>query len=135
MRSLSSASNPLLLQLVVCLLAFCRCAAAQSSPAVRTEEVVATYLEEHGMEIKLSEGRLIGPAADWFRTEAAKAQFFFVGEEHDVREVPLISGALWRELVPLGYKHVAIEAGPWLGDRHDRFARFGDRQALAQFQA
>jgi hypothetical protein len=87
------------------------------------------------MEIKLSEGRLIGPAADWFRTEAAKAQFVFVGEEHDVREIPLIVGALWRELVLLGYKHVAIEAGQWLGGRLDRFARFGDRQALIDFQA
>jgi hypothetical protein len=121
MPSVLSPRNPWLLQFVVCCIALCRCAAAQPSTAVRTEEVVTTYLKEHGLEIKLSEGRLIGPATDWFRTEAAKAQFLFIGEEHDVREVPLITGALWRELVPLGYKHMAIEAGQWLGDRLDCF--------------
>src|SRR5690349_9853255 len=129
MLSVSSATKRWLPQFVVCL-ALCRCAKAQTESAVPTEDVLAPYLKQHGMEIKLSEGRLVGPAADWFRAEAGKAQFFFIGEEHDVREIPLIAGALWRELVPLGYKHVAIEAGQWLGDRLDRFARFGDRQAL-----
>jgi hypothetical protein len=105
-----------------------------SAPA-GIQELVAAYLKDHAMELRLSDGRLAGPAADWFRAEAAKAQFFFIGEEHDVREIPLIAGALWRELVPLGYKHVAIEAGPWLGGRLDRFARFGDAKALSQFQA
>jgi hypothetical protein len=97
--------------------AVCGCASAQASPPHRTEEIVTAYLKEHALEVKLSDGRLVGPAADWFRTEAAKVQFFFIGEEHDVREIPLIAGALWRELAPLGYKHVAVEAGPWLGGR------------------
>jgi hypothetical protein len=123
-----------LLRFVLCCTALCRCATAQ--PALsRTEEVVTAYLKEHALEIKLSQGRLTGPAADWFRAEAAKARFFFIGEEHDVREIPLIAGALWRELAALGYKHVAIEAGQWLGGRLDRFSRFGDRQALADFHA
>jgi hypothetical protein len=109
------------------------CFAMRAQPGA--EEAVRTYLKEHAVEIKLSDGRLAGPAADWFHAEAAKAQFFFLGEEHDVREIPILAGAIWRELVPLGYKHVAIEAGPWLGDRLDHFARFGDRSALAQFEA
>jgi hypothetical protein len=121
-----------LLLLSACCIALCPYTAAQTP----IEQVVATYAKQHALEIKLSEdGRLVGPAADWFRIEGAKAQFFFIGEEHDVLEVPLIAGAIWRELVPLGYKHVAIEAGPWLGGRVDRFSRFGDRQALAQFHA
>jgi hypothetical protein len=123
------------LQFVFGCIGLCGCAVAQAGLAGHTEEIVTAYLKEHALEVRLSEGRLAGPAAEWLRSEAAKAQFFFIGEEHDVREIPLIAGALWRELVPLGYKHVAIEAGPWLGDRLDRFARFGDRQALAQFQA
>jgi hypothetical protein len=101
---------------VVCCIVLCRCAAAQPSSPFRTQEVVTAYLKEHGLEIKLSEGRLIGPAADWFRAEAAKAQFFFIGEEHDIRKIP-------------------IEAGQWLGGRLDSFARFDDREALAQFQS
>ena len=109
------------------------CFAMRAQPGA--EETVRTYLKEHAVAIKLSDGRLAGPAADWLRAEASKAQFLFLGEEHDVREIPILAGAIWRELVPLGYKHVAIEAGPWLGDRLDHFARFGDRSALAQFEA
>lgn len=110
------------------------CQATPPQPE-KVDEIVAAYLRDHRLEIRLTNGRLTGGAADWFRTAAAAAQFVFVGEEHDVREIPLIAGALWRELVPLGFKHVAIEAGPWLGERLDRFARFGDRDALAHFQA
>ncbi|MCB1019998.1 MAG: hypothetical protein KDC27_08720 [Acidobacteria bacterium] len=121
----------LLLVLALCLPAF-----AQAPGDDDIHRIVAAYLERNAVEVKLSsEGRLIGPAAEWLRAEAAKAQFVFVGEEHDVREIPLLAGAFWQELVPLGYTHVGIEAGPWLGDRLDRFARFGDRRALADFQA
>ena len=123
-----------MLRLLICV-AFCQTAAAQDGPSRGIHETVGAYLEQSALEVTLNaEGRLEGPAADWFRVEAAEAQFVFVGEEHDVREVPILVGALWRELVPLGYKHVAIEAGPWLGDRLDKFARFADQQALAHFQ-
>ncbi len=123
-----------LLRLLTCV-AFCQTAAAQDGPSRGIHETVAAYLEQSALKVALSaEGGLEGPAAEWFRTEAAEAQFVFIGEEHDVREVPILVAALWRELVPLGYKHVAIEAGPWLGDRLDKFARFGDRQALAHFR-
>jgi hypothetical protein len=99
------------------------------------EGIVAPYLKQHALDLKLStDGRLAGAAADWFRVEAARAQFVFVGEEHDVREIPLIAGALWRELVPLDYKHVAIETGPRSGGKLDRYARFGDQRALTDFQ-
>jgi hypothetical protein len=108
--------------------------ATAQTPSTRIDDLVAAYAREHAVPVTLSNGRLVGAAAEWFRTEAAKAQFFFIGEEHDVREIPLLAGALWRELEPLGYAHVAIEAGPWLGNRLDRFARFGDREALAQFR-
>ena len=115
--------------------AFCEAAAAQDGPQPGIHETVAAYLEQSAFEVALSaEGGLEGPAAEWFRAEASEAQFVFIGEEHDVREVPILVGALWRELVPLGYEHVAIEAGPWLGDRLDKFARFADQQALAHFQ-
>ncbi|MXZ72651.1 MAG: hypothetical protein F4Z04_14275 [Acidobacteria bacterium] len=104
-------------------------------PGWGIHETVAAYLEQSALEVALgAEGRLEGPAAEWFRAEAAEAQFVFIGEEHDVREVPILAGALWRELVPLGYKHVAVEAGPWLGDRLDKFTRFADQQALAHFR-
>jgi hypothetical protein len=93
------------------------------------------YLKQHQQELRVTDGRLDGPAAMWLREEASKAQFAFIGGEHDTREIPLIVGALWRELVPFGYRHAAIEAGQWLGGRLDRFARFNAQKALAQFKA
>lgn len=123
-----------LLGLLICV-AFCDAAAPQDGPRPGIHETVAAYLEQSAYEVALSaEGELEGPAKEWFRAEATEAQFVFIGEEHDVREVPILVGALWRELAPLGYRHVAIEAGPWLGDRLDRFARFADQQALSHFQ-
>ncbi len=123
-----------LLGLLICV-AFCEAAESQDGPEPGVHEAVAAYLERSAFEVALNaEGGLEGPAAEWFRAEAAEAQFVFIGEEHDVREIPILVGALWRELAPLGYEHVAIEAGPWLGDRLDRFARFSDQQALSHFQ-
>jgi len=95
---------------------------------------ITEYLKQRQWELKVTDGRLDGPAARWLREEASKAQFVFIGEEHDTREIPIITGALWREIVPLGYRHAAIEAGQWLGGRLDRFARFNDQKALAQFK-
>jgi hypothetical protein len=96
---------------------------------------LAAVLKSHQMELRVSGDRLDGPAAVWLRDEAAKAQFLFIGEEHDTREIPLILGALWRDLVPLGYRHVAVEAGQWLGGTLDEYARSGDRASLARFKA
>jgi hypothetical protein len=98
-------------------------------------KLITTHLRQRQIQLTIKDGRLNQAAADWFRSEAAAAQYLFIGEEHDTREIPLIAGGLWRELVPLGYRHVAIEAGQWLGGRLDRFARFADVQALAQFTA
>jgi hypothetical protein len=95
---------------------------------------IAPYLQQHRYELMLTGERLDGPAARWLREEASKAQFFFIGEEHDTREIPLILTSLWPELTRLGYRHAAIEAGQWLGGRLDRFARFKDKKALAQFK-
>jgi hypothetical protein len=98
--------------------------------ALQEADVIA-YLRERQIELSV----LNKAAAVWVRREAAKAQFVFLGEEHDISEIPMIAAALWRELVPLGYRHFAIEGGPWLGGRLDRYARFGDERALTQFRA
>jgi hypothetical protein len=102
--------------------------------ALQEADVIA-YLRERQIELSVSNGQLNEAAAAWVRREAAKAQFVFLGEEHDISEIPMVAAALWRELVPLGYRHVAIEGGPWLGGRLDRYARFGDERALTQFRA
>lgn len=117
------------------ILALIMCLATIRGQAQESTAVLAKYLQQQQHELRVKEGRLDGPAARWLREEASKAQFAFLGEEHDTHEIPVMTGALWRERVPLGFRHVAIEAGQWLGDRLDRVARFNDRQALAHFKA
>ncbi len=120
---------------VACIIALALCVEAKRAPGQDQTADITEFLKQRQLELRAADGRLDGPAARWLREEASKAQFFFIGEEHDTREIPLITGALWREIVPLGYRHVAIEAGQWLGGRLDRFARFNDQKALAQFKA
>jgi hypothetical protein len=110
-------------------------ALAQEAEPPRTDQDLVAELRQHATPIGVTDGHLVGTGAEWLRATAARAQFVFIGEEHDVREVPMFAGALWRDLVPLGYRHVAIEAGQWLGGRLDRFARFDDHEALRQFLA
>jgi hypothetical protein len=84
-----------LLLLSACCIALCPYTAAQTP----IEQVVATYAKQHALEIKLSEdGRLVGPAADWFRIEGAKAQFFFIGKSTTFlrfRSSPVRYGVNW----------------------------------------
>jgi hypothetical protein len=114
----------------------CSVFSLHSATGYQAESVDLTeHLRARQMELALSGGRLKDPVAGWFRHEAAQAQFVFIGEEHDVREIPVILGAMWHELAAEGYRHLAIEAGQWLGGRLDRFARFRDRKALEHFKA
>lgn len=83
--------------------------------------------------LALVDGRLTGPGARWLGTAAARAQFLFIGEEHDTREIPTLLAALWPDLVAAGYGHVALEMGGWLAGQIDRVVRLGDREALTRF--
>jgi hypothetical protein len=116
-------------------IALAMCVEAERAQGQDQNADITGYLKQHQQELRLTNGQLNGPAARWLCEEASKAQFLFIGEEHDTREIPLILTALWPKLAPLGYRHVAIEAGQWLGGRLDRFARFSDRSALEQFKA
>jgi hypothetical protein len=94
---------------------------------------ITRYLRQNQKEVGIRDGSLTGPGADWLRTESAAAQFTFFGEEHDIAEVPHLLTGLWPSLYRAGYRHVALETGQWLAGMLDRYARFGDRDALASF--
>ncbi|HEX6042452.1 hypothetical protein [Longimicrobium sp.] len=70
------------------------------------------------------DGSLSGPGAELLIAAGRDAQFFLVGEEHGVAEVPRVTGALFRALAPAGYRHLAIETG-------DALAAELNRQVLA----
>lgn len=58
-----------------------------------------------------ADGTLSGPGAELLLEAGRDAQFFLIGEEHGVAEIPLVAAGLFRELVPHGYRHLAIETG------------------------
>ena len=63
-------------------------------------------------ELRIDEGRLGGSGGELLLNRARAARFTLVGEEHGVREVPILVTALLRNLKPAGYSVLAIEVSP-----------------------
>jgi len=53
-----------------------------------------------------------GAGFDWLLKRGAEAHAFLVGEEHGIAENPKLAAALFAELAPHGYRHVAVEISP-----------------------
>lgn len=64
-----------------------------------------------------------GAGMDFLLAEAKQSQFFLIGEDHGARETAEFASAIFGALGPLGYKHLAIEAGPLTGARLESIAR------------
>jgi hypothetical protein len=91
-------------------------------------------LRDHRQTLALEDGRLTGAGAELLLSEGRAAQFFLLGEEHGVAEVPALAAALFRELTGDGYRHLAIETGDGLAAALDSVARQADPlAALASF--
>jgi hypothetical protein len=80
-------------------------------------------------------GRLSGAGAELLVAAGRDAQFFLIGEEHGVAEIPLVAAHLFRELVPHGYRHLAIETGEFMAQElNARVLRDTTGAAFAAFQ-
>ena len=82
---------------------------SQCPHAAAQKPDLTEYLSRNAKELILADGRLSGAGAGLLRQEGSGSQFIFLGEEHGIAEIPQFAAALWRELVPLGYRHVALE--------------------------
>lgn len=67
-----------------------------------------------------ADGRLSGAGAELLVAAGRDAQFFLIGEEHGVAEIPLVAADLFRTLAPHGYRHLAIETGDLLASALNR---------------
>ncbi len=99
-------------------------AAHATEPAAKP---LADALTDHRFALqwngRADEGRQFrGPAADWLMEQARQSQFFLIGEDHGGAETARFAEAVFRSLQPLGYSHIAIEAGP-LTAEHRRHRR------------
>jgi hypothetical protein len=82
-----------------------------------------------------ADGRLSGAGAELLLAAGRDAQFFLIGEEHGVAEIPLVAAGLFRELAPHGYRHLAIETGDLLaGELNRRVLADASGDAFVAFQ-
>jgi hypothetical protein len=91
---------------------------AQDTTAARpADSLLVRALSNHAMPVRLADGRLSGPGADFLVAQGGRSQFFLIGEDHGMRELPRLSAALFRALRPAGYAHLAVEVGPLSAER------------------
>jgi hypothetical protein len=87
------------------------------------DSVLRQALLTHRHAVTLEGGRLSGPGGELLLTAGRQAQFTLIGEEHGVAEIPVLTSALFRALVPHGYRYLAIETGDALATALDSVAR------------
>jgi len=90
-------------------------ALAVTTPRLHAQDSLVALLRANAHPMQAAaDGRLTGPGAELLVAAGRDAQFFLIGEEHGVAEVPRVAAGLFRELAPAGYRHLAIETGEWL---------------------
>jgi hypothetical protein len=59
------------------------------------------------------DSRATGPGLDWLVAEGAKSQYFLIGERHGLAQIPALSASIYAGLANNGYRHAALEIGPF----------------------
>jgi hypothetical protein len=87
-------------------------APAQTGPDA-AEPDLAKLLRANAYDLAETDGRLTGAGLDFLAKAAADAQFFGIGEQHNVRQIPEITGLLFEELRRRhGFNYLALEQDP-----------------------
>lgn len=119
--------------LVSCMLSWSLASAASQSDSQQQAEIERFHsiMASSVYPVAIDQGFVTGPGADWLRERAREAQFFVIGEQHATADIALFSQALYRDLVADGYRHMALEVGPW----STRFAERMMRRDPVAFEA
>jgi len=56
----------------------------------------------------------------WLLTRASSSRYVLFGEQHGIREIPMVVERLLKEIEAEGFRHLVLEASPWLGHRINR---------------
>src|SRR5215471_16139897 len=107
--------------------------AQSNAPAVPvTEEqaqLLAKLLRENRYVVTVAEGKLAGPGKDFLMQVSLRSQFFAVGEEHNVMEVPEFASMLFLALHDAyGYNYLALEQDPLMMNTVGSPPARGDRE-------
>ena len=96
---------------------------AQTPAAPDPAIAIAAKAAEARLKLDFDGRRFSGPAYDLLLSEARRAQFFLIGEEHGIAENPKLAGQLFEALVPSGYRRLGIEVSPPMARELDAAAR------------
>lgn len=105
---------------------------AAQNTAPDTALVAALRQHRHTFSLG-ADGRLQGDGARLLLEAGRASQFFLVGEEHGVAQVPQLTSALFRALTPAGYRYLAVETGDAVAAELARVAREGGVGAVERF--
>jgi hypothetical protein len=107
-----------------------------AAPEANAQDSLTAVLRRNAHLMQAAaDGRLSGAGAELLLAAGRDAQFFLIGEEHGVAEIPLVAAGLFRELTPHGYRHLAIETGDALAaELNRRVLADSSGEAMIAFQ-
>lgn len=120
----------------ILLLLFLPSAKAMPSPhplAPAPDSMVYTDLQPCAYPFTLVEGKWEGAGADTLLRLAGESRFFLLGEYHGDADIAALTAALLPALKPMGYRHFAVETGPFSAHKLERLFRKGGPQAVVDF--
>jgi len=97
----------------------------------RTQVALDSLLAAHRYPMTLEGTRAAGPGFDLLLESAARAQFFVIGEEHNLLELNQLATALFDELrARHDFQYLVLEQGSVIASWLDRAARAGGRDSV-----
>jgi hypothetical protein len=108
---------------VLCCLLFGFGALQGYSPQAQAQSsLLDSLIAANSMMLRFEDGTLQGPGAEFILARAAESQFVALGEEHNTRDIPEFTTALFRVLQKRhGFRFLALEQDPvtmrWLSGR------------------
>jgi hypothetical protein len=85
--------------------------------------------------VEVQGNSLKGAGGILLQQRAASADFVLIGEEHGVATIADTVRFYFSDIAPLGYRHFAIEADPYMAERLETQLRAGGLKGLARFLA
>ena len=87
-------------------------APAPAAPKPTLAQRLAAEAPKHQQSMDFDGRSWSGPGLDWLAAEGAQAQFFLLGEEHGLAQVPALVGQLLPALKTAGYSRLGLEVSP-----------------------
>lgn len=115
-------------RIALCLVTLVYAFSASSAYATNDVELreLVDLLKNNRRAIKLENGNLTGDGARFLLDEARSSQFFMIGEDHGIADLPLFTAAIFHSLKADGYQYFATETGPLTARYLEKMAREAD---------